>query len=86
MGSSYISLLSQFKSQKKRMLKKRFEQPLLEESNGSKIAELPTLPLSTVFSYRKSEWKDSKNTDTIRLFWESCKEAYAHRDSNLLLT
>jgi len=37
------------------MLTKRFEQPLLEESNGSKIAELPTLPLSIVFSYHKSE-------------------------------
>jgi hypothetical protein len=37
------------------MLKKCFEQPLLEDSNGSKIAELPTLALSTAFSYYKSE-------------------------------
>jgi hypothetical protein len=34
---------------------KRFEQPLLEESPGSKIAELPTIALSTAFSYHKSE-------------------------------
>lgn len=49
LGSSYISLPSQFKSQKKRMLTKRFEQQLLKESNRSKTAELPTLALSTAF-------------------------------------
>lgn len=55
LGSSYISLLSQFKSQKKRMLTKCFEQQLLEESNRSKTAELPTLALSTAFTKHKSE-------------------------------
>jgi hypothetical protein len=37
------------------MLTKHFEQQLLEEPNGSKIAELSTLTLSTAFSYQKSE-------------------------------
>jgi hypothetical protein len=55
LGSSYISLPSELKSQKKRMLTKRFEQQLLKASNRSKTAGLPTLALSTAFSYRKSE-------------------------------